>query len=309
MLTILDLANEFGLIHYVTDPSSLKRLIINTEVDRCGMEVMGSFVYHRKDRLSLIGNKEMSVILSTDEEEMYQRFLKLCNPECPGIIICQGYPCPPSLIRAAQEMNCPVFGTKMRTSDLLSDIVIYLSENLAEKTSIHACLLNIFSIGVLLIGESGIGKSEISMELIKKGHRLIADDMVKISNVRDKLIGRAPESIYGLMEVRGIGIVDVARIFGINSIMEKDNIDFAIVLKSYEKDMVIDRLGIKTEYLNILGINIPKITLPVSAARNIASIIEVAVTNFKLKQTGFDSAFELEKRLQEVQESRKNKEK
>lgn len=221
MLTILDLANEFGLIHYVTDPSSLKRLIINTEVDRCGMEVMGSFVYHRKDRLSLIGNKEMSVILSTDEEEMYQRFLKLCNPECPGIIICQGYPCPPSLIRAAQEMNCPVFGTKMRTSDLLSDIVIYLSENLAEKTSIHACLLNIFSIGVLLIGESGIGKSEISMELIKKGHRLIADDMVKISNVRDKLIGRAPESIYGLMEVRGIGIVDVARIFGINSIMEK----------------------------------------------------------------------------------------
>lgn len=307
MLTILELANNFGLTYFVGTPESLKRPITNSEIDRSGLELMGAFAYHQKDRLVLLGNKERSVIENLEPEVAYQRFKKICNRDCPGIIICQGHECPAPLLRAATENDCPVFGTRMRTSDLLSDIVLYLSDRLALKTSLHACLLEIFSQGVLIMGSSGIGKSEISMELVKKGHQLIADDKVNVSLVRDKLIGRAPDVIYGLMEVRGIGIVDVGRIFGINALKKAARIHLAIELKPYTKNLKVDRIGMMTERLTILGQSVPKILLPVSAARSMAEIIEVAVTNFKLKETGYDSAFEFEKRLREMQESKGGK--
>lgn len=304
MLRILELANYFGLTNYVTSPTSLKRPVVNREIDRCGLELTGAFTYHQKDRLVLIGNKEHAVIMSLDEEEAYQRFKKICDVSCPGIIICQGKDCPASLKRAAAETDCPVFGTIMRTSDLLSDLVIYLSDRLAETTSLHACFLNIYNTGVLLMGPSGIGKSEISMELIKKGHQLIADDKVNISSVRDKLVGRAPDSIYGMMEIRGIGIVDVGHIFGINSVKKRDGVNLVIELKPFTKNLKVDRIGMTTEFLTILGTRVPKIVLPVSAARSIAELVEVAVTNFKLKESGFDSAYEFERRLREIRESR-----
>lgn len=307
MLTILELANNFGLTYFVGSPQSLKRAITNSEIDRSGMELMGSFNYHQKDRLILLGNKEWSVIENMDPEIAYQRFKKICDSSCPGIVICQGHDCPDPLLKAATENDCPVFGTKMRTTDLLSDIVIYLSDRLALKTSLHACLLEIFSQGVLILGDSGIGKSEVSMELIKKGHQLISDDKVNISLVRDRLIGRAPDIIYGLLEVRGIGIVDVGRIFGINSLKKASRIHLAIELKPYTKNLKVDRIGMLTERIVILGQSIPKIILPVSAARSMAEIIEVAVTNFKLKETGYDSAFEFEKRLREMQERKGGK--
>ncbi|HBD06447.1 MAG TPA: HPr(Ser) kinase/phosphatase [Firmicutes bacterium] len=307
MLTILELANNFGFTHYVSSPTAIKREVKNDDIDRCGVELMGHFTYHDKDRLVLIGNKEWAIIEDLSDEDCYERFKKICNDECPGIIICQSRPCPPMLEKAAREMDCPVFGTSMRTSDLMSDIIIYLSDKLAQTTSIHACLLDIFNVGVLLMGESGIGKSEISMDLVKKGHQLVADDMVKISLVRDHLVGRAPESISGMMEVRGIGIVNVSHIFGINSVKKKDSINLAIELKPFTKNFRVDRLGMMTDFIDILGVKIPKIILPVSAARNICEIIEVAVTNFKLKESGYDSSYEFEKRLIEIQESKKSK--
>ncbi len=305
MITILELANHFGLITYVSSPTSIQRKIINDDIDRCGVELMGNFTYHNKDRLILIGNKEWSIIKDLDEENGYKIFHKLFDKGCPGMIICQGLPCSPFIKKIAEEMDFPVFGTSMRTTDLMSDIIIYLSDKLAKTTKIHACLLDIFNVGVLLIGPSGIGKSEISMDLVKKGHLLVADDMVKISLIRNHLIGRAPESISGMMEVRGIGIVDVSHIFGINSFKSADRINLAIELKPFTKNLKVDRIGMMTDYIDILGVRIPKIILPVSAARNIPEIIEVAVTNYKLKESGYDSAYEFEKRLKEIQESKK----
>lgn len=305
MLTILELANHFGLSHFVSSSTSTKRVISDDDIDRCGVELMGNFTYHNKSRLLLIGNKEWSVIKDLDENKSYEIFKKLCNKECPGIIICHNRPCPPMLKKAAEEMDCPVFGTAIRTTDLMSDIIIYLSDKLAKTTTMHACLLDIFNTGVLLLGPSGIGKSEISMDLIKKGHLIVADDMVKISLIRNHLVGRAPESIEGMMEVRGIGIVDVSHIFGINSVKNRDTINLAIELKPFAKNLKVDRIGMMTDHIEILGIRIPKLILPVSAARNIPEIIEVAVTNFKLKESGYDSAYEFEKRLKEIQESKR----
>ena len=165
--------------------------------------------------------------------------------------------------------------------------------------------MEIYGIGVLILGESGIGKSEISLDLIKKGHRLIADDRVDIRDVRGKLIGTCPESIYGMMEVRGIGIIDVTRMFGINSLSKSEKISFVVNLVSFDKREPLERVGMKTDRYEILGEFVPMVKLPVSAARSMSDIIEAAVTNFKLKDYGYDTGYEFQRRLTELQEKKR----
>ena len=208
-------------------------------------------------------------------------------------------------MRAAKETNCPIFSSDADTSRLSSDMYIYLAEALAPKTAVHACLMEIYGIGVLILGESGIGKSEISLDLIKKGHRLIADDRVDIRDVRGKLIGTCPESIYGMMEVRGIGIIDVTRMFGINSLSKSEKISFVVNLVSFDKREPLERVGMKTDRYEILGEFVPMVKLPVSAARSMSDIIEAAVTNFKLKDYGYDTGYEFQRRLTELQEKKR----
>ena len=301
MFTNLDLANHFAFRILNGDLKALHREILVQELDRPGLQLMGHFSCHQKDRIMLIGNKELSIFKELDNDKLYKNCLKLCNKNSPCIIVCQNANCPEPLLNAAKKNNFPIFQTSAETTDLMSDIYIYLSEVLAPKTSIHGCLLNIYGIGVLLLGESGIGKSEISLELIKKGHRLIADDRVNIASVRGKLIGTCPEQILGVMEVRGIGIIDIARMYGINSLEKRVDIKLAISLNKFEENLKIDRLGMKTEKLEILSNSVPLIKLPVSAARNISEIIETAVTNFKLKDDGYDTAYEFTKRLAAIQ--------
>lgn len=307
MLTIFEYASHFGFKTIVGTQTSLKRPIKTVEIDRPGLELTGFFDYHQKDRLILLGNKEFAFIGTMSAEEQGKVFAKLCNESVPGIIVCQGKECPPALKEKAAERDVAVFSTRQRTCDTFSDSITYLSEKLAPRTSVHACLLEVFSEGVLLMGKSGIGKSETSLELIKKGHCLVSDDKVDISLVRDKLIGRAPELILGMMEVRGIGIIDVPRMFGINSLKQSSRINFAINLVPFTDDLVVERIGMKTEHIEILGEKLPCITLPVSAARSMAEIIEAAVTNFKLKRYGYDSAYEFEKRMRELSGGRKER--
>lgn len=300
MLTILDYANHFGFTTIVGSQTSLKREIKTVEIDRPGLELTGFFDYHQKDRLVLLGNKEFAFINTLNKDTQIGIFDKLCSTSCPGIIICQGKECPEVLKEVALKNGVTVLGTSQRTSEVTSDTLTYLSEQLAPRTSIHACLVDIFSQGVLILGKSGIGKSETSLELIKKGHCLVSDDKVNISLVRDKLIGRAPELIMGMMEVRGIGIIDVPRMFGINSLKQRCRINFAIKLIPFDDKIDVERIGMKTDHMEILGEKLPCITLPVSAARSMAEIIEAAVTNFKLKAYGYDSAYEFEKRVKEL---------
>ncbi len=304
MFTSLDLANHFGFRVVCGDMKSLKRKIKVMELDRPGVELLGLFQFHQKDRIILIGNKEMALIKDSDPDVIYKNCLKLANSECPCIIVTQNTPAPIPLIQACHELNCPLFSSQADTSALEASMYVYLSEALAKKTAVHACFLEIYGTGVLLLGESGIGKSEISLELIKKGHRLVADDRVNIAAVRGKLIGSCPESIKGMMEVRGIGIIDVARMFGINSLSDKGHIKLVISLVGFNPNEPLERVGLKTDRYEILGESVPLIKLPVSAARSMAEIVEAAVTNYKLKDSGYDTGYEFQKRLSEIQERR-----
>lgn len=301
MVTSLDLINHFGLRLANGNFESLKRQITIPELDRCGCELLGYFQYHKKDRLLIIGNKENNIIENSSDEDIYKNALKLCNPICPGIIITQNAKCPEPLLKVSKETGCPIFLSDSDTNELISSLYFFLSEALAPKIAMHACLLEIYGIGVLILGESGIGKSEISLDLIKKGHRLIADDRVDIRAVRGSLIGTCPESIYGMMEVRGIGIIDVTRMFGINSLDKRSKIEFVVDLVPFEKTEPLERVGMKTERYEILGETIPIVKLPVSAARSMSEIIEAAVTNYKLKDYGYDTGYEFQKRLSEIQ--------
>lgn len=305
MLTSLELANHFGFNVICGDMSSLQRPVKVAKLDRPGVELLGIFHFHEKERIMLIGNKEIALIKDSDPDFIFHNCLKLFVNDCPAIIITQGNPCPEPVMRAAKEMNAPLFSSNQDTSTLSSDMYVYLSEALAPKTALHAVLMEIYGIGVLLLGESGIGKSEISLDLLKKGHRLIADDRVDISDVRGTLIGSCPESISGMMEVRGIGIINVERIFGVNSLADKSVIKLVINLVPFKKEEPLERIGMKTESFEILGEKVPLIKLPVSAARSMSEIVETAVTNYKLKDFGYDTGYEFQKRLSELHQKAK----
>ncbi len=300
MLKNLDLANHFGFNVINGDISALQRPVTIAKLDRPGVELLGIFHFHEKERIMLIGNKEIALINDSDPNFIYHNCLKIFVPECPAVIITQGNTCPEPVLRAAREMNAPLFSSNQDTSTLSSDMYVYLSEALAPRAALHAVLMEIYGIGVLLLGESGIGKSEISLDLIRKGHRLIADDRVDISDVRGQLIGTCPESISGMMEVRGIGIINVQRMFGVNALAERSRIRLVIHLVPFKKEEPLERIGMKTDQYEILGETVPLIKLPVSAARSMSEIVETAVTNFKLKYYGYDTGYEFQKRLSEL---------
>lgn len=305
MLTSLDLATHFGFKVIYGDMSALSRPVKVPKLERPGVELLGIFHFQEKERIMLIGNKEIAIIKDSDPDFIYHNCLRIFAPECPAIIITQGNACPECVMRAAHDNDAPLFSTSADTSRLSSDMYVYLSEALAPKTAVHACLLEIYGIGVLLLGESGIGKSEISLELIRKGHRLIADDRVNISDVRGHLIGTCPESIRGMMEVRGIGIINVSRLFGVNALADRSEIKLVIDLVPFKKEEPMERIGMKTDRFEILGETIPLIKLPVSAARSMSEIVETAVTNFKLKDSGYDTGYEFQRRLSELHQSSK----
>lgn len=304
MLTSLELANHFGFHIMNGDLKALHRPVTVAELDRPGLELMGLFQFYQKNRIMLIGNKEMALINDSDPNFIYHNCLKIFSEETPAVIVTHNNPIPDSVMKAAVATNVPLFSAYQDTSDLSASMYIYLSEALAPRTSLHACLLDIYGVGVLLMGDSGIGKSEISLDLIRKGHCLVADDRVDISDVRGKLIGTCPETIYGMMEVRGIGIINISKMFGINSLCKRSRINLVISLIPFSTDQPLERIGMKTDHMEILNESIPLIKLPVSAARSMAEIIETAVTNYKLKDDGYDTGYEFQKRLLEIREKK-----
>jgi HPr kinase/phosphorylase len=295
--TIDELATHFSLKKEFASPTSLKKPITVIEVDRPGLEMAGFFEYHQKSRLVLVGKKELAYLSHMTEEAAYQAFLQICANETPGIIVCHGIKCPDVVLKAAEKKDTSVFSTGMETSAFEADALNYLSEKLAPRTSIHADLLEIFGSGTLLLGSSGIGKSEVALDLLKRGQVLVADDKVDILNVRDRLEGSCPDVLYGMMEVRGIGIVNVPRMFGINAIKRKAHIKYCIELVPFNPSEAYDRLGNQEQTIKFLDKEIPYLKLPVSPGRSMAEVIEVAITNLKLKEFGYNTAEEFEKKL------------
>ena len=270
------------------------------DVNRPSLQLAGFFEYFDPNRIQLIGKVEYTYLESLSSEARYQALENLMREPIPVVILTRNQEPFPELIACAEKYNRPVLRAKSPTSRFISAIILYLNVALAPMTQLHGVLVEVYGEGILLLGESGVGKSETAMELVKRGHRLVADDAVEIKRVSNKsLVGSAPEIIRHFIELRGIGIIDVKRIFGMGSVKNTENIDLVINLENWKDGKAYDRLGIESETYDILGIKVPSLTIPIKPGRNLAIIVEVAAMNQRQRKMGYNAAQELNNRLLE----------
>ena len=273
--------------------------IITSEVNRPGLALTGYFTDFEKDRLQLMGNAEHGYLESLTPDDRKAKVDALFSRKFPALIICQGIEAIPEIMESAKKYEIPLLGTEEPTSNVMSSVISLLSVKLAPQVTRHGVLVEVYGEGILMLGESGVGKSEAAMELLKRGHRLVADDAVEIKRVSNRtLVGTSPEIIRHLIELRGIGIVDVRQIFGMGAVKESEKIDLVLSLENWSQDTKYDRFGLEYEQYDILGLKVPMITIPIKPGRNLAVIIEVAAMNNRLKRLGYNAAAELNKRLE-----------
>ncbi len=297
---IREVKEQFQYEQITGDDSSLERWVIVPDVNRPGLELAGYYKYTEPRRIVIIGEKEQSYIKTLPEQIQRERFDKITDGYTPCIILAHGKECPPILYEMAHYRNFPILATEIPTYRVMTDVVTFLDAKLAPEESMHGVLINVYGKGILMLGESGMGKSEVALELIRKGHILVADDRIDAKKIHNNIIGHAPELLEGMLEIRGIGIIDVAKMFGSSSLLKETQIDYVIRFENFDPNKEYMRVGIEEkDYFNILGIDIPLIILPVKVGRNMAVLVESAVTNFQLVERGFDSAKEFEKRVYE----------
>ena len=299
LVTVKTIMKKFNL-NCICGKEGLKRPILVENINRAGMELMGFFEHSDLRRIIIFGNKEINHISSKTSEELRPAFEFLINEITPCMIITQGNRCPKELKEIAEKRNFPILLGDNSTNKMIIELMYYLNELMAPKMSMHATLLEIYGRGVLLTGASGIGKSEIALELVRRGHRLVADDRVDLVNINKKLTGTCPELTKGVMEVRGIGIINVASMFGISSYKDRQDVDYVIELKLLDENYSFERIDTSDHFKNILGVYIPNIQIPVSSGRNLADLIEVAVRNELLKAQGIDASKEFAKKLNDL---------
>ena len=307
IVKVRTLVENFDFIQITGDDASLERPIVIADTNRPGLELAGYFENSQQKRLGILGEKEIAYIATMSVHKQRKSFDFITNEQTPAIIVTKGHKCPDVLKRYAKRKNFPIFLSSSPTYRLIVDIVAFLDEQLATSMCIHGGLLSIYGKGVLIRGESGMGKSEIALELIKRGHLLVADDRVDCYRIHNKIVGKAPELLREMLEIRGIGVINVSRMFGVSSVLPKAEINFQVNLEPWKADQDYDRVGIEEKkHENILGIDIPKIVVPVREGRSMAVIIESAVTNYMLSVMGMDSAKEFEQRVLDYIEKNKN---
>jgi HPr kinase/phosphorylase len=307
IVKVRTLVENFDFIQITGDDASLERPIVIADTNRPGLELAGYFENSQQKRLVILGDKEIAYIATMSVHKQRKSFDFITNEQTPAIIVTKGHKCPDVLKRYAKRKNFPIFLSSSPTYRLIVDIVAFLDEQLATSMCIHGGLLSIYGKGVLIRGESGMGKSEIALELIKRGHLLVADDRVDCYRIHNKIVGKAPELLREMLEIRGIGVINVSRMFGVSSVLPKAEINFQVNLEPWKADQDYDRVGIEEKkHENILGIDIPKIVVPVREGRSMAVIIESAVTNYMLSVMGMDSAKEFEQRVLDYIEKNKN---
>ena len=264
------------------------------DVIRPGLQLAGYYEHFNPDRIQVIGNMEMAYLTKLSAETRRKRLDTLFSKGIPCMILARGHEPYPELLKIAKKKDIPLLRTPLTTSDFMSSLVKHLNVELAPRLSVHGVLVEVNGEGVLILGDSGVGKSETALEIVKRGHRLIADDQVEIRRVSETtLLGRAPEIIRHLIEIRGIGIIDVKELFGVSSVKIQENINFIINLELWDEKKTYDRLGINEETTDLLGISIPSITIPVGPGRNLAIIVEAAAINFRVKKMGYNAAKKL----------------
>jgi HPr kinase/phosphorylase len=295
-LKIDDLARDLSLsIIYRGDVETIE---INTsDLNRPGLQMAGFFEYFAVNRIQLFGMVEMTYLQNLDPELKRERLDKYFASRMPCVLIGRNLTPPPEMIEAAQKYNTPIMMSGLTTTKLSHKTTVYLDKVLAPSISRHAGLMDVYGVGILLMGDSGVGKSETALELVKRNHRLVADDVVEIVKLSDnQLIGQSPEVIRHMMEIRGLGIIDVRTLYGIGAVLVEKSIELAVNLELGDP-MNIDRLGLTQEYITLLGVKIPIITVPVRPGRNLAIIIEVAAMNYRLKCMGQITAEQLDSKL------------
>lgn len=269
------------------------------DINRPALQLSGFFKHFASERVQIIGYVEYSYLKTLDEEKKKEIYETFMSYEIPCLIFCRSQKPDELLLAEANKRNIPIFSTDKKTSQFMAEIIRWLNVELAPCISIHGVLVDVYGVGVLIMGESGIGKSEAALELIKRGHRLVSDDVVEIRKVSDEtLVGSAPDITRHFIELRGIGIVDVKNLFGVLSVRQTQNIDLVITLEDWDRDKEYDRLGLEEQYTEFLGNKVVCHQLPIRPGRNLAVIVETAAINHRQKNMGYNAAQELYRRVQ-----------
>lgn len=268
-------------------------ILRSVNVSRPGLQLAGYFVHFDKTRVQVIGNVENEFLVGLSKEKRYVALENLIKRDIPCLIITRGIEVMPEIKELCEKYNCPLFSSQKVTTVLINEITTYKSEALAPTQVMHGELIDVFGIGILIVGESGVGKSEIALDLVTRGHRLVADDSVIIKNINDKLIGKSPRNIRYFMEIRGLGIINVRQMFGPGAISPSKTIDIIAELSPWETGKGYERIGNEEVFEEILGEKILKVTIPVTPGRNIPIVLETAARQFRLKQAGYDAATDL----------------
>ena len=299
-VALQDLVEKMNLKNLTPDIDMRDRKITVPDVNRPALQLAGFFDHFDSERVQVIGYVEYTYLQTLEEERKVQLYEKLCSYGIPCLIFSTELKPDEQLLRIANERGIPVFSTPRKTSSFMAEVIRWLNVELAPCISIHGVLVDVYGVGVLIMGESGIGKSEAALELIKRGHRLVTDDVVEIRKVSDDtLVGTAPDITRHLIELRGIGIIDVKMLFGVQSVRETQTIDLVITLEDWNKDKEYDRLGLEEEYTEFLGNKLVCHSIPIRPGRNLAIIVESAAANFRQKRMGYNAALELYRRVQE----------
>ena len=296
---VRSLKEEFGLEQLSGSDHSLDRWIIAPDINRPGLELTGYFESNDLKRVVILGTKEYEYMSSFDYDTQKQRFEIITDSFTPCIILSEGFVGMDSLIDLANAKDFPIFRYEGKTYQLIVDIVSFLSEKLAPVDNLYGVMMNIYGRGIMITGKSGIGKSELALDLINRGHMLVADDRIDVTRVHTNIMCTAPKLLKRMLEIRGLGIVDVTRMFGANSYLNKCQLDFVIKLVKFDERIETDRLNPINETRNILGLDVPMLTIPITEGKSLSVIIEAAVSNYLLDKLGFNSNEDFKRRYHE----------
>ena len=297
-LPLKKVIEEFELekIYETDDLDSV--MITNTDVNRPGLQMVGFFDYFDNSRIQIMGKVEFTYLEQFHADERAEKIEKLMSQHIPALIVTRGLQIFPEMIELAEKYNVPLLRSESGTSAFMSALIAYLNVQLAPRRTRHGVLVEVYGEGILILGESGVGKSETAIELVKRGHRLVADDAVEIKRVSDKtLVGSSPEIIRHFVELRGIGIIDVKTLYGVQSVEESQSISLIIKLEEWDREREYDRLGLEEQYEEILGNKVVCHSIPIRPGRNLAIIVETAAINHRQKQMGYNAAHELYRRV------------
>ena len=300
-VTVKMLVDKVKLDVIYGDDDLLSKEITTSDISRPGLEMTGYFDYYSPERLQLLGMKEWSYLTKMTSHNRRHVLREMIKPETPAIIVARNLVVPEEMLKAARECKIAILTSRTATSRLSGELSSYLDSRLAERTSVHGVLMDIYGMGVLIQGDSGIGKSETGLELVKRGHRLVADDRVDVfAKDEETLWGEPAEILRHLLEIRGVGIIDVISLYGASAVKDSSQVQLAIYLENYESGKVFDRLGNGNEGLELSGVKIPRLRIPVQTGRNMSVVIEAAAMNYRAKQMGFDATKTFEERLTQL---------